>query len=64
MKEIKLILSDEVYSELKNDFIVKGVTGNLYSITDEFINKLLKHIENGATELALDFNKGKKRRKI
>jgi hypothetical protein len=62
MREIKLILSDKLFSELKTDHAIKGVSGNLYGNTDEFMDKLLKSLEREDIELKLDFKKkGRKR---
>ena len=57
MRKIKVILSDKLFSELKTDHAIKGISGNLYGTTDEFMDKLLKSIEKEDIELKLDFKK-------
>ena len=46
MKEIKLVINDEIFLELKSELVGKAITGNLYTITDAFLSKIIKALEN------------------
>lgn len=50
MKELKLKIEDNVYQELKSALLAKKFTGSFYGITDEFINLIIKSIEEGKEE--------------
>jgi hypothetical protein len=63
MKDILLHISDEAYNQLGNEFMIKRVTGNLYTLTDEFMSYLLKSIKEGDSEITLELKKEKKRGK-
>lgn len=55
MKEIKIIISDRVLSELKTAHTVKSITGNLSGINDEFVNKIIKSLDEDKDEVIFQF---------
>ena len=54
MKELHLKVSDEVLKELRTLSVLKGISGNAYGIHDETINRIVKALEDGDTELVLE----------
>lgn len=63
MKELKLKISNEVYSKLIKLLSIKEMCGNLYGIHDEFIHRIVKAIDDGKKELSLKLKKKEKIRK-
>ena len=55
MKEIKIIISDRVLRELKTAHTVKSITGNLSGINDEFVNKIIKSLDEDKDEVIFQF---------
>lgn len=63
MKTLKITLSDDVFGELKNFHVVKGLCGSLYGVADEFMHQVIKAIEKGDEEISLELKKKKKSKK-
>jgi len=63
MKEIKLKMSEEIFSEIQNDICVKHMCGSLYGTIDSFAYKIIKAIKEGQDECVLIMKKEKKKGK-
>lgn len=61
MKEIKLKISDDLYSKLIIFLNIKEMCGNLYGIHDEFIHRIVKAIDAGDKELSINLKKKSKK---
>ena len=60
MKTIKIKIEDNVYKRLKQATQVKGMTGNISGIIDNFIIKLIESIDNGLIEEHFKYKNEKK----
>tara|TARA_R110000824_G_scaffold140682_2_gene306859 strand:- start:318 stop:515 length:198 start_codon:yes stop_codon:yes gene_type:complete len=59
MKEIKVIIADDVLSSLKNALVVAGLSGRGLSLNEHFMDGLLTRIKEGKKETTFEFNKDK-----
>jgi len=55
VKEIKVIISDEVFEEIKTTHTIKSMMGNLFGIEDEFINKIIDALDDNKDEVVFKF---------
>ena len=59
MKQIKVIIDDDVLSALKNALVVAGLSGRGLSLNEQFMDGLLNRIKEGKKEVTFEFNKDK-----
>ena len=59
MKQIKVIIDDDVLSALKNALVVAGLSGRGLSLNEQFMDGLLDRIKEGKKEITFEFNKDK-----
>ena len=59
MKKILLTIEDDVYSNLRTFLTAKAFTGSAYGILDELGMKLIMSIDDGKTDLHLEFKNKK-----
>jgi hypothetical protein len=59
MKEIKVIIDDDVLSALKNALVVAGLSGRGLSLNELFMDGVLNRIKEGKKEVTFEFNKDK-----
>ena len=59
MKEIKVIIDDDVLSALKNALVVAGLSGRGLSLNELFMDGVLNRIKEGKKEVTFEFNKEK-----
>lgn len=59
MKQIKVIIADDVLSALKNALVVAGLSGRGLSLNEQFMDGLLNRIKEGKKEITFEFNKDK-----
>ena len=53
MKEIKVIIDDTVFGEIMSEILGKGITANLFTMSDAFVLKVVKAIKAGDKSLTL-----------
>jgi hypothetical protein len=56
MKEIKVIIDDDVLSALKNALVVAGLSGRGLSLNELFMDGVLNRIKEGKKEVTFEFN--------
>ena len=59
MKEMKVIIDDDVLSSLKNALVVAGLSGRGLSLNELFMDGVLNRIKEGKKEVTFEFNKEK-----
>ena len=59
MKEIKVIIDDDVLSALKNALVVANLSGRGLSLNEKFMDILLTRIKENKKETTFEFNKDK-----
>ena len=59
MKEIKVIIDDDVLSALKNALVAAGLSGRGLSLNEHFMDGVLNRIKEGKKEITFEFNKDK-----
>jgi len=59
MKEIKVIIADDVLSRLKNALVVANISGRGLSLNEKFMDILLTSIKENKKETTFEFNKDK-----
>ena len=64
MKEMKVIIDDDVLSSLKNALVVAGLSGRGLSLNEQFMDGLLTRIKEGKKETTFEFNKDKQNGKL
>ena len=64
MKEIKVIIDDDVLSALKNALVVAGLSGRGLSLNELFMDGVLNRIKEGKKEVTFEFNKDKQNGKL
>ena len=64
MKEMKVIIDDDVLSSLKNALVVAGLSGRGLSLNEQFMDGLLNRIKEGKKEVTFEFNKDKQNGKL
>lgn len=57
MKEIKLQIPDEVFTDLFSAMSVKGMAGSAYGVLDAFLYALLDRLNKGVTEWEVNYKK-------
>jgi len=60
MKEIKLLIADDVYARLVSASFTRKLAGTSHGVVDEAINKILKNIEDGDKEVTLQYKEKNK----
>ena len=60
MKEIKLIINDDVFSDLKNSIFARKLAVAHGGIQDLAIDKIIKAINNNEKEIKLQYKQNKK----
>ena len=60
MREIKLQVPDEVFSDLYSAFTAKGVAGSAYGVLDAFMYALLTRMHDGVTEWKVKYKNREK----
>lgn len=63
MKEIILKIEDEIFTDLEQSIIVKGMVGGLFGTMDEFITLLVKAIRDGKETVTIIKKKKRKKKK-
>lgn len=59
MKEIKVIIAEDVLSALKNALVVANLSGRGLSLNEQFMDRLLTKIKEGKKETTFEINKDK-----
>ena len=59
MKEIKVIIADNVLSGLKTALVTAHLSGRGLSLNEEFMDKLLIQIKENKPEITFEFNQDK-----
>ncbi len=62
-KEIKIIMTDEVFDKLKSEMGIKKMCDNSHGITNELLMLVISTIEKGEPLLNLEVKAPKKNRK-
>ena len=55
MKEIKLIINDDVYRDLKNSIFARKLAANNSGLQDAAIDKIIKAINDDEKEITLQY---------
>jgi hypothetical protein len=55
MKTLRLIVSDDVASELKQSITIKAMTGSAYGVADSALAKIAQALADNDKTLTLDF---------
>jgi len=59
MKKITLKIDDNVFNELKTNQGFRIMLDSSYGIQDEFIQKIISSIEDGGSEVKIEFKENK-----
>ena len=59
MKQIKVIIAEDVLSRLKNALVTAHLSGRGLSLNEHFMDGLLNRIKEGKKEVTFEFNKDK-----
>ena len=54
MKELKLIMTDEVFNAIQNAIGIKIMCESMTTISDDFVRGVVTAIKNGEKELSLE----------